>query len=76
MNIYGIYDLSNKEQCVTVGTVDEIMKFLGLTPRAFTKVMRAGNYKDRYLITYVYNEDQDIINSKINIDMSRFKVCI
>lgn len=76
MDIYGIYDLANKEQCVTVGTLQEIANFLGLTARAFNNVLRTGSYKERYLITYVYNEDKDIINSKINIDLSRFKVNI
>lgn len=76
MNIYGIYDLSNKKQCVTVGTVDEIIRFLGLTARSFDNALRTGRYKERFEILYLYNEDQDTINSKINIDMSRFKVCI
>ena len=27
MKIYGIYDITNKEQCVRIGTLKDIMKF-------------------------------------------------
>ena len=76
MSIYGIYDLKNKEQCITVGTLQEIANFLGLSTRTFNNVLRKGIYEERYVITYVYNEDQDVLNSKINIDFSRFNINI
>ncbi|MEI3436435.1 MAG: hypothetical protein V8S10_09095 [Clostridia bacterium] len=33
MNIYGIYDTKNNEQCMRVGTLQEIVRFLNLTAR-------------------------------------------
>ena len=33
MNIYGIYNEKESEQCVRVGTLPEIVKFLNLTVR-------------------------------------------
>lgn len=64
-NIYGIYDLANKEQCVTVGTIDEISKFLKLPIRAFNKCMREGKYTERFEIVYLYNEEQETLKNKI-----------
>jgi len=40
MKIYGIYDLKEKEQCVRVGPLEEIKKFLNLSPRALGLALR------------------------------------
>ena len=33
MNIYGIYDIKQNEQCLRVGTLQEIIKFSNLSVR-------------------------------------------
>lgn len=40
MKIYGIYDLKDKEQCLRVGDIREIIEFLDLTARMFDSVIR------------------------------------
>lgn len=39
MKIYGIYDLDNNEQCLRVGTIGEIIKFMNITPRESTRML-------------------------------------
>ncbi len=65
MEIYGIYDLKDKEQCVTVGTIDEISNFLRLPTRSFNKCMREGKYAERFEIVYLYDEEQETLKNKI-----------
>lgn len=57
MSIYGIYDKNNKEQCLRVGTVDEIARFFELTARGLGVVIRQGIYKKRYEVIYLYEEN-------------------
>lgn len=56
MGIYGIYDKKNKEQCLRVGTIDEIARFFEMSARIFNSAIRKGIYKDRYEIIYLYEE--------------------
>lgn len=56
MGIYGIYDKKNKEQCLRVGTVDEIARFFEMSARIFNSAIRKGIYKNRYEIIYLYEE--------------------
>lgn len=56
MGIYGIYDKNNKEQCLRVGTIDEIVKFFGLSARGFDLILKKGIYKNRFEIMYLYEE--------------------
>ena len=54
--IYGIYE--KNEQCVTVGTIKEIVKYLkseGASPRAICYAIKKGK-TNKYTIKYVYNE--------------------
>lgn len=83
MNIYGLYENNKEEQCVMVGTPLEIMRFLKVTPRGFNKYIKQGNYQNEYKIVFLYTEDQEENitfeerkNVAINIDFSRFKVCM
>lgn len=56
MGIYGIYDKKNKEQCLRVGTIDEIVRFFDLSARGFDLVLKKGIYKNRFEIMYLYEE--------------------
>ena len=56
MNIYGIYDKKEKEQCVFVGTLEEIKRFLGYSIRTFNNYLKHGG-NERYSLIYVYRED-------------------
>lgn len=60
MNIYGIYDIKDNEQCVRVGTVDEIVKFLGISVRHFDSVIKKHSFVDRrYQIYFLYIESEE-----------------
>ena len=51
MNIYGIYDIKEKEQCIRVGTLEEIIKFLNLTPRELGRALKSNStVRSRYKI--------------------------
>ncbi len=58
MNIYGIYNVKYYEQCVRIGTLQEIVKFLNLTARqielALTKNMIIMH---KYKIYFLFKED-------------------
>lgn len=58
MNIYGIYDTKNNEQCMRIGTLQEIVKFLNLTARqielALTKNMIIMH---KYKIYFLFREE-------------------
>lgn len=58
MNIYGIYDMKEKEQCLRVGTLQEIVNFLNLTSREAAKLALKGVSKVRhqYEIAYLFTE--------------------
>jgi len=54
--IYGIYE--KNEQCVTVGTTKEIVKYLkseGVSARAICYAIKKGK-TNKYTIQYVFNE--------------------
>lgn len=56
MKIYGIYDTKNKEQCVRIGTLKEIMKFLNITARAIDRASRGNRLCSRYDLVYLFEE--------------------
>lgn len=55
MKIYGIYDLKNSEQCIRIGTLGEIIKFLNITARE-TSRMFTNRLRGRYEVVYLYTE--------------------
>lgn len=58
MNIYGVYDLKDKEQCVIVGTLIEIIKFLNVTTRSIDRAINKHNLiKQRYEVCYLFKEE-------------------
>jgi hypothetical protein len=57
MDIYGIYDKKDKEQCIFVGTLKEIKNFLGCSIRTFNNYLKYGG-NDRYSLVYVYKEGE------------------
>ena len=56
MKIYGIYDITNKEQCVRIGTLKDIMKFLNITARAIDRASRGNTLCSRYDLVYLFEE--------------------
>ena len=60
MNIYGIYNEKESEQCVRVWTLPEIIKFLNLTAREIGRALNNSNLvKHKYRIYFLYEEDTD-----------------
>lgn len=56
--IYGIYEKNG--QCVTVGTVKEIVRYLkseGVSARAISYAIKKGK-TNKYTIQYVFNEER------------------
>lgn len=54
--IYGLYE--KNEQCVTVGTIKEIVKYLkseGVSARTISYAIKKGK-TSKYTIQYVFNE--------------------
>lgn len=60
MKIYGIYDLKNKEQCLRVGDIREIVEFLNVTARGFGKIIKSRVYQHRYEVLCVYEEKENM----------------
>lgn len=57
MKIYGLYNIKEKEQCLRVGTLEEIIKFLDLTARELSRALRNNNLvRSKYEICYLYKE--------------------
>ncbi len=57
MKIYGIYNIKEKEQCVRVGTLKEIIKFLDLTAIELGLALRRNSIiRSKYEICYLYKE--------------------
>lgn len=57
MKIYGIYDTKNNEQCVRVGTLQEIMKYFGI-PVPIKSLERALRcIGSRYDLVYLFEEE-------------------
>jgi len=59
MNIYGIYDIEEKEQCIRIGTLNEIIRFLNLTAREIGRGLKSNNLiRGKYKICYLFKEVQ------------------
>lgn len=57
MKIYGIYNIKEKEQCLRVGTLQEIIKFLDLSARELSRALKKNNLvRNKYEICYLYKE--------------------
>ena len=57
MNIYGIYNIKEKEQCLRIGTIDEIVKFLNFTPREIGKALNKGTLaRGQYQVCFLFKE--------------------
>lgn len=60
MNIYGIYNEKEAEQCVRVGTLPEIVKFLNLTTRELDRALNKSNLvQHKYKIYFLFEEGTD-----------------
>jgi len=57
MKIYGIYNIKENEQCMRVGTLEEIKKFLNLSARDLALgLIRNATLRNKYQICYLYKE--------------------
>ncbi len=57
MKIYGIYNIKEKELCLRVGTLEEIIKFLDLTAKELGQALRRNSIiRNKYEICYLYKE--------------------
>lgn len=57
MKIYAIYDLKNQEQCLRIGTLREIIKFLNITPREIGRGLKNCDViRNQYEIYYLFQE--------------------
>lgn len=57
MKIYGIYDTKNSEQCLRVGTLKEIVRFLDLTAKEIGRAIKSNNLiRNQYKLCYLFNE--------------------
>lgn len=57
MKIYGIYNIKENEQCMRVGTLQEIMIFLDLTTKEIGLALRRkATIRNKYEIYYLYKE--------------------
>lgn len=57
MKIYGIYDTKNSEQCMRIGTLQEIVRFLDLTARESGRAIKSNNLiRNQYKLCYLFKE--------------------
>lgn len=57
MNIYGIYNVKENEQCMRIGTLEEIVKFLNLTARELSCALNKNSLvRNKYEIYYLFQE--------------------
>lgn len=57
MKIYGIYNIKENEQCLRVGTLEEIVKFLNLSSRDLGLALRRNStIRNQYKIYYLFEE--------------------
>ena len=56
MKIYGIYNIRQKEQCIRVGTMKEIRKFLSLTAREIQYGLKKHLIRNKYEMCYLFKE--------------------
>ena len=60
MKIYGIYNIKEEEQCMRVGTLEEIIKFLDLTPRELGLALRKDStVRNKYKIYFLFVESEE-----------------
>lgn len=58
MKIYGIYDTKNSEQCMRIGTLQEVVRFLDLTARESRRAIKSNNLiRNQYKLCYLFNEE-------------------
>lgn len=51
--------MQNKEQCVRIGTLIEIVKFLNIPARSFDRVLKKNEkINGRYELHYLYKEKE------------------
>ena len=62
MNIYGIYDTENNEQCIRVGTLQEIVKFLNLTAKEMSIAVKKNRTIRKH---YSKNQISDKVSRKV-----------
>lgn len=57
MSIYGIYNIEEKEQCLRVGTLGEVARFLEVTAKELDKALRNKNLiREKYKVCYLFKE--------------------
>ncbi len=57
MKIYGIYDTKNSEQCIRIGTLQEVVRFLNLTARESGRAIKSNNLiRNQYKLCYLFSE--------------------
>lgn len=62
MKIYGIYNNKENEQCMRVGTLEEITKFLNLSSRDLGLALRRNStIRNTYKIYYLFKEEEQKI---------------
>lgn len=67
MNIYGIYDIKENEQCVRVGALQEIVKFLSLTVREVDRALKfKSTVRHKYKIYFLFKEDTEECQKKVS----------
>ena len=58
MKIYGIYDITDTEQVVLIGTISQVINFLNISPRKFDTIIKTAKLIDKkYQILYLFDED-------------------
>lgn len=59
MKIYGICNIKEEEQCMRIGTLEEIIKFLDLTPRELGRALRKDStVRNTYKIYFLFVEEE------------------
>lgn len=57
MSIYGIYNIKEKEQCLRIGTLGEVARFLEVTAKELDKALRNKNLiRKKYKVCYLFKE--------------------
>lgn len=57
MKIYGIYDKKDHEQCLRIGTLQEIVNFLNITARELNRALTKNNLiRGQYELCFLYCE--------------------
>lgn len=57
MKIYGIYDTKQNEQCIRIGTLEEIVSFFNLTAREVQYALKKHLIRNKYEMCYLFNEE-------------------